>query len=572
MKFVPNRLLLLPLLAGGVLVAEARADILSGRVVNTANVGLAKVRVKIKGLNLNKIVTAANGSFSFVVPAGTYNVDFEAPTTTLTPRRVRGVRVSGATNMGTIQLVPGVPLSGFIRTSTNVGVAGGDINVYDQATGKKLFTPNDLTGSVGQFTVVIPPGTYRVRGRAARGILLAAKELRNVRVQAATTVTIVLAPGVRVTGSLVNAATNAPVVDADTDTFDALTGIKAVTPFDNTSSTGSFSFVAPKGLLHFAFDPPVGVPLVGRRIFNIPVQGNVNLGVIRLQPGRVISGRVLSNTTPVVNANIDVTPVPGRRPIYTSNDVTDSNGNFSVVVPSGNYTVSAQPSAALGLVGARTGTLAITANRTLPTFQLAKGATITGTLKAWNGQPEVGARVSVQSGSNAPIIVPQDKSDVNGHYRFVVPAGTWNVRFSTRKASFSQIEVLPNQSLTTSRVLNHQLKVAPVICFLGATGLPTVQQGTFVVANMAFFNGSGALHTSDVSMVVVDPDGKETVTLPKIRLPIPNLVSGVFGGLPLPVPRIQAKHVGKMFRYKLKFDDPATGLEFDRDGFEFIIR
>ncbi|HKB16418.1 MAG TPA: hypothetical protein VKF62_10145 [Planctomycetota bacterium] len=54
-------------------------------------------------------------------------------------------------------------LSGEVhRQVGGQAVPGVDIDVFDQVTGVKLVTPNDNTDAQGEFSVVVPPGLYRV--------------------------------------------------------------------------------------------------------------------------------------------------------------------------------------------------------------------------------------------------------------------------------------------------------------------------------------------------------------------------------------------------------------------------
>ena len=65
------------------LAVAVRADNVTGRVVNTVGQGVAGVTLQFSGFTPLNPVTAPDGTFNIVVPAGTYDIGFVTHTTSL---------------------------------------------------------------------------------------------------------------------------------------------------------------------------------------------------------------------------------------------------------------------------------------------------------------------------------------------------------------------------------------------------------------------------------------------------------------------------------------------------------
>jgi hypothetical protein len=306
---------------------------------------------------------------------------------------------------------------------------------------------------------------------------------------------------------------------------------------------------------------------------------------------------------PVASADIDVDTSPGNVRIYTPHDSTNSSGQFTVVVPTDSYRVTVEPPFAQGLVGHQTAMVTVNTNTTIPTVNLQAGVVLSGTITAWNGAPERRADIDVIDPSTGEeVITPGDDTGPDGQYAVLVPTGNWQVRVQTRKASLSRVATLPGINVTGATTLNHRLSVVPVRCFLGTVGIPTVPQGEPVFAVLAFQNITASMRRSLVSLVLIDPTGGEAL----LREPFPvfmrpgsfGLALGPFGTasarqvrplgspggagpsdavpelrpfhMPVFLPPVNPAFLGQPFRLKLRFDNPETGAEQDRDSFTFI--
>ncbi len=328
-------------LLGLLMAIPVRADTVTGTVRNQAGLAVAGATVDIYlssgSGGTTTVLTGATGVFSAVIAGGTYTLEFRPTTASgLAPKRMEGVVVAVTTNVGIVTLLPGFAVSGTVRNSAGVGLVSADINVYEVATGAKLFTPNDLTIAGGAFSVIVPAGLYNVRAAPPAGQILVAQLLVNVTVAAATNLgIIVLPPGVILSGTVVTATTGAPLASVDLDVDDAVTGQRIQTPGDNTNAAGVFSVIVPTGTFTVSFDPLPGVPWQGRRVFNVAVPGTTTMGIVQLQAGWIVTGSVRGpGNVPVVNADLDVDTLLGGVRLYTSNDSTAVDGTLYFVLKS----------------------------------------------------------------------------------------------------------------------------------------------------------------------------------------------------------------------------------------------
>jgi len=107
--------------------------------------------------------TDAFGLFQIIVPQGTYEVSI-CPSLSylLAPRAFRGVVVQGDRNAGIVTLNPGVLLTGTITDCFGMPVQGADIDLRSVPQLERVLLCNDNTDAVGNYAVVVPPGTYHV--------------------------------------------------------------------------------------------------------------------------------------------------------------------------------------------------------------------------------------------------------------------------------------------------------------------------------------------------------------------------------------------------------------------------
>jgi hypothetical protein len=107
--------------------------------------------------------TDLSGAFQMLAPPETMDVVVKPPVgASLAAAVLRNRVIAGNTNLGTIQLVAGFSISGFVRNIHGVGLEGADIDLVEIGSGLKYPTPGDDADSTGHYLVRAPAGSYLV--------------------------------------------------------------------------------------------------------------------------------------------------------------------------------------------------------------------------------------------------------------------------------------------------------------------------------------------------------------------------------------------------------------------------
>lgn len=563
-------------------IALAPGVLLTGTVIDqTSAAPLAGVDVDVDDASTGLRITTPNddtnalGAFAVVVPTGRFDLSFDPPATSIYAGGQRlGVVVSGATSTGAIGLARGLALTGLLLDAQGAPVAGGDINVYDELSGVKLFTPRDGTDVNGAFRVLVPAGSYRVRLSPAEGVLLVASELRNLAVSSALALGATrLAPGVLLRGTVVDDGTGAPLAGVDIDVEDAAYGREIPTPRDVTSATGAFALVVPSFLQHLTFEPPVGGLVFGLQRFDLAPGAGLDLGVVRLPRGFALSGRVRdAQGLAVVGAEIEVRTQPESFDGYVPHATTDANGDFRVIAPAGSHPVNVKAPRGAALAGKRLAPVALSGALALPPIDLAPGIELTGRVRAHDLAPEAFADLRLRrAGTQELAVLTSARTAADGTYRLFAEAGTWDLEVQPNVFSLSRAGQSGGIALAAPTVRDLTLSLVPVAAYCAPLGVPVIAQGGVVTPFLAFLNPSALPQPSLLSLVLMLPDGSELPLL--AGLPItwpPFALLGDF--LPLPVPPIAPALVGRALRYELRLADPTSGAIFEREGFSFFVR
>lgn len=571
----PSRLSSLLILALFLVAPMVFGQPVSGVVRDAGGVPLAGVSIDFSGGALPApIVTSSTGAFSISVPAGTYDIEF-IPPAGYAPRRLNAVVVSGPVNLGTVTIQQGFQLTGTVTATTGLPVAGTDLNVYDVNTGAKLFTPGDNTNLAGAFDVTVPAGTWRVRFSPPGAALLVAREIQPVSVTGPTSMgTVVLQPGVQLSGVVVNAVTLAPLVDVDIDVDVATTGQRIVTPDDDTNAFGAFSVVVPTGLFRVSYDPPPGMAVVARVRHGISVTGPTALGTVGLQPGHFLSGVVTDSAgAPVVGADIDVDTSGGSR-LPTPRDKTDANGMFTVVVPSGSYDVTVEPDFAAGLVGSRIAGFSVTGSTSIPTQILQAGVVLSGTVTSPFGTGEPDCAIDVMDPMTGDdLVTPGFDTNAAGFFQIIVPNGTWDVRYRTRRASAAMDTIDAGVVVGGATVLNRMLPLLPAGFFIDTPSVPVVAPGGFLTLDTAMLNTGSTGLTVTASLVLIDPSGVETPIIAPFPffLPPQQVIWIPNANVQIPF-SVSPSALGLTYRLEGRFDDVVTGMRIDEDHFDVVVQ
>ena len=288
-------------------------------------------------------ITAANGTFTVQVPAGTYRVRNEPVPGQLYVAQSQIVTVTGTTNLGIITLPQGHILTGtLLQASNNQPAVNVDIDVDDAVTGQRIETPGDNTNTQGVFTVIVPTGTFDVSFQHAPGQLLVDQRIFGVTVNSQTNVGIHhMLAGVEISGFLVDPM-GIPVVDTDIDARSQAGDVVQFTIDDVTGPTGQFKVVVAPGSYRIVARPDPSLGLVAASSPYITFNTSGTVPTFNLQAGFPLSGTVtaFAGGLPEDDCAVVLT-VPGTgQVIETLNNLTDANGAYTVLAPLGTVDVT----------------------------------------------------------------------------------------------------------------------------------------------------------------------------------------------------------------------------------------
>ncbi len=408
---------------------------ISGTVTNPSAMAVPNVDVLLFDSNGNSLgipATLTDGAGFYIIdnipfglPAADYEVRFDPPTLTGLLYTQVPITVSGNTTLD-IPLAAGSILSGFVRDTLGVGIPDIDLNFRDENTGDNLTPPGDNTDGTGFYSVVIPPAFYRLTYRPVNGEQLIIVELRDVSVLTNTTIDVTMLGAVIISGNVLGPG-SVPVFDADFDAVDVITGIKLVTPGDNTDVNGDFAFLVPPGTYDINVAPLLADKIVPELRQSVIVNSDITLNFL-LQAGVLLTGTAKDQfSSPVVGADIDIVDIATGLTLFTPSDKVDASGIYQVIVPVGLYNLDVQPAVLTGLAPVRLTPIQLNIDTTI-NIVLANGVTVTGTIQSFSGAPVNNVDLDAKDATtNISVPLVGDHTDAFGAFTTVLPVGAFSI-------------------------------------------------------------------------------------------------------------------------------------------------
>lgn len=354
-------------------VQLAAGTLLRGTVRDGGGTGIKKIDLELRDrLSTNKVFVAnnttdVNGDYVVALPPGTWDLRF-APRPGV---RFRGVRVDsfvvGSSELRRdLTLETGSFLSADVQDANGAPIAGCNLTVLREPAGEVLYTPNDKTDAAGHSQVVVPNGTYTVRVNPPPGTAFDRVTLTGVVVNGDAGVSAVLpeVQRVRATGRITDAnGQGLANVGLEALVLPTRERVTLLTP--NTDATGAFDVGIPAGRYDLRLAPGPGMRFLGRVIAGVTVTADSALGSFELEPGVLVTTRVVDpKAAAVPGTDLDFFAAGAGSALYTPNDNTGLNGTAVVAVRPGNYRIVVTPPlesplrvATLGSVEVRADTL-----------------------------------------------------------------------------------------------------------------------------------------------------------------------------------------------------------------------
>jgi len=369
-------------------------------------------------------------------------------------------------------------ITGRVVSSTGAPVAGVNIDAIRVSNGNEENNlANDGTNSTGDFVTTIPPGVYDLRffppaPPATSHVTLV---LRNVSVAGVVNLgTLTLPPGFVLSGH-VQTQDGFPISQVTLQVIDGVTGFEVPLALRKTNAFGNFQIAVPRNAIDLRLDASELVtPVVASRQMSLNPVANSNLGNLVLEPGFRVTGHVRrsSNGTSVSGVDLDFTRRATGETVFTPNDNTNTQGNFSIVVPKGSYSIEFCAPFALRLVGARIPRRGISADQDLGVISLAPGFVLSGTIRSFAGAVQANADVDVKLASGGKVNTCNDNTNASGFYSILVPAGDLRVSFHPPSFNLGLSSDLRSVLVSADTTLDGSLPfcAAPVNYGTGLTG------------------------------------------------------------------------------------------------------
>jgi len=244
------------------------------------------------------------------------------------------------------------------------------------------------------------------------------------------------AAGIPCLSGFVRGPGGVPVAGADLDFTIAATGVRLVTPGDNTDISGFYTVCVLPNVYEVAYAPPPGTRLLGVRFPAIDLTGDAGLVLdVDLAEGMITTGTVLDAAgLPVADVDLDVDRVEGGR-LYTPGDNTALDGTYHVVVPAGFHRFRFEPPRGSRLRGAEIDSVDVTSDAVLDVV-LTEGLLLTGRLTDVAGQPAFDVDVDLRDAvTGEKVYLANAATDVNGDYTVAAPPGTFLLRYAPPRTS-----------------------------------------------------------------------------------------------------------------------------------------
>ncbi len=274
---------------------------LSGWVKNEGGSGIFNVDLDVDDAFTGRRIqtpddnTDQNGFYSIIVPVGFLDIMYEAPIGSgYADNAIWDLVVNRDLNLD-VTLKNGQEISGTVTTSQGQGVPNVDLDVDNSITGERLHTSHDNTDFAGNYSIMVPTGTYDILFEPPEGIPLAAWRIESRVINGNTVINQVLPAGNSLSGTISD-DDGLPVDNCDVDVIDVNTGNTIPTPRDNSDDKGNYQVYIPAGIYDIVYQPVpesgvgedsiLGVVVTQNLIRNINLPFLFNQAVT-LSPGEV---------------------------------------------------------------------------------------------------------------------------------------------------------------------------------------------------------------------------------------------------------------------------------------------
>jgi len=364
-------------------VVLAEGMLLSGYVTDNQARGLADIAIDLRAIPSGEKIFLGNdksdtlGFYNIPVPTGLFQLRYVPPPGS----RYVGVAVDSViinADLARDQILEtGWLISSFVHDSTGNPIEAADLDIIQISTGKKLFTANDKTDSMGLTTIALLSDLYTIRVQPPPGSIYDRLVLDSVNISADTAFDFILpeVPKINLTGRVINGSGQG-LADIELNFADTLDGSRIFVADNLTDSAGYYHFLTPIGSFHAEVAPLRGSHYAGTALGVVTFSQDTTWSDIILDDGFIFSALVLDPLgQPVQNVDFDFISEGTGLTVFTPHDNTDIAGTADVTVAPGVYAIQLAPPSGSLYESQLLAGFAIAANTSVTIFLAESGGT-----------------------------------------------------------------------------------------------------------------------------------------------------------------------------------------------------
>lgn len=225
---------------------------------------------------------------------------------------------------------PSFVISGTVYDTEGNPSSNAYTYLIDASTGRS--TASCYSGYAGFYYLTAPAGTYILVASIPGTAQCYSKQ--NIVLTSDSTLNIHLIVGLKISGHVSDSA-GQPVIGAQTNMYNTTWTV----PGTNTDAYGNFTVYAPAGTYKLILWPPTNSLLINYENTTFTVNSETTCN-ISMSYGFKVSGYIYYPSGDAVSG-VSTYVINGTGQTYASGHWSDSSGFYSIIVPSGTYTLRA---------------------------------------------------------------------------------------------------------------------------------------------------------------------------------------------------------------------------------------
>lgn len=227
------------------------------------------------------------------------------------------------------------------------------------------------------------------------------------------------------------------IFDVDLDFIDRDTGESIPLVNDDTGVLGFYAISVPTGDYDVRFKPATGSGFIAVEVRGVRVEGaSMTLDQV-LEAGWPVTGRVIDeNTVPINPLDLDVIDLADGNATFVDNDHTDPLGNFSIVLPTGQFDIEFEPAVGTLYVPLKLSGVVVAGPTPLGDITLFFGVRMSGVVVDSSLLPVGQVKVkTIDPVTGFEIFNIRNTTDITGAYELIVAPGSYDLQLIPQRGS-----------------------------------------------------------------------------------------------------------------------------------------